>query len=143
MNHIRRTRRKRNISVRTSKHRAGSRRHRRARRAVSEIGSAVGALIFPTVVTTATPTSSPNTGSSRGYEAPAKTGSGLPAWPVIVRGESITDRWARMFVQSPTMHREMQVQVLQPADRSRRSRRCTCWTSLELTEHITIGGNTS
>lgn len=70
------------------------------------------------VVVAEPPTSRPNSGSSDGYKAPAES-SDLPAQPVVDRVEPITDRWLRVFVNSPAMNRVVQVQVLVPADRSR------------------------
>ncbi|MGW4720585.1 alpha/beta hydrolase [Nocardia sp. NPDC004260] len=63
-------------------------------------------------------TSRADTGSSEGYQAPPES-SGLAARPGIDRIEPITDRWLRVFVQSPAMKRVVQVQVLLPDDRSR------------------------
>jgi diacylglycerol O-acyltransferase / trehalose O-mycolyltransferase len=65
------------------------------------------------------PTSGPDLGPPGGYQAPAESATGLAARPVIDRIEPITDRWFRVFVQSPSMRRVVQVQVLLPADRSR------------------------
>ncbi|MBF6299633.1 esterase family protein [Nocardia amamiensis] len=79
----------------------------------------LGALTTTSGVVVADPPSSrPNTGSSDGYKAPSES-SALPPLPVVDRIEPITDRWLRVFVNSPAMQRVVQVQVLVPADRSR------------------------
>ncbi|MEV2226728.1 alpha/beta hydrolase family protein [Nocardia vinacea] len=65
------------------------------------------------------PTSGADTGSSNGYQAPAES-TGLAAQPDIDRIEPITDRWLRVFVRSPAMHRVAQVQVLLPVRHDRR-----------------------
>lgn len=64
------------------------------------------------------PTSGPDLGPPGGYHAPAED-AGVAARPVIGGIEPITDRWLRVFVQSPAMNRSVQVQVLLPADHSR------------------------
>ncbi|WP_245713873.1 alpha/beta hydrolase [Nocardia vaccinii] len=87
---------------------------------MSEVVSAAGILVLATgLAAAAPPTSGPDMGSSSGYQAPAESSATLPTRPAITRIEPITDRWLRVFVQSPAMHRVVQVQVLLPADRSR------------------------
>lgn len=89
-------------------------------RAVGEVASMAGVLMLMAgVAAAAPPTSGPSTGSSSGYQAPAESSSSLPARPGITRIESITDRWLRVFVRSPAMHRVVQVQVLLPLRRDR------------------------
>ncbi|MGW4095212.1 alpha/beta hydrolase [Nocardia sp. NPDC004750] len=63
-------------------------------------------------------TSGADSGSSQQYQAPAES-SAFPTRAVIDRIEPITDRWLRVFVQSPAMKRVVQVQILLPADRGR------------------------
>ncbi|WP_433599185.1 alpha/beta hydrolase [Nocardia sp. CA-135953] len=91
----------------------------RARQAASAVASAVGvSLLLFGVAAAEPPTSGPDLGPSGGYHAPAES-DGLAAQAVITRIEPITSRWLRVFVQSPAMHRVVQVQVLLPADRGR------------------------
>lgn len=75
-------------------------------------------MLVAGVSAAAPPTSGPDL-SSNGYQAPADNGAGLTARPVITKIESITDRWLRVFVASPSMKRVVQVQVLLPAHRDR------------------------
>ncbi|MEV5647160.1 alpha/beta hydrolase family protein [Nocardia sp. NPDC052254] len=66
----------------------------------------------------APPTSGPDLGPSGEYHAPAQ-GDGVATRPAIDAIEPITDRWLRVFVQSPAMNRIVQVQVMLSADRER------------------------
>ncbi len=94
--------------------------HERAGRFAGVIVSAATVLTLVAGGTaSALPNSGPDTGSSGGYQAPTESSTGLSAFPVIDRIEPITDRWLRVFVQSPAMHRVMQVQVLLPVNRDR------------------------
>ncbi|MBU3062497.1 esterase family protein [Nocardia sp. NEAU-G5] len=96
-----------------------SARHRPAWRVVGEIAAVAGALMLVAGVSAAAPPTSGPDLSSNGYQAPADNGAGLTARPVITKIESITDRWLRVFVASPSMKRVVQVQVLLPAHRDR------------------------
>ncbi|WP_028476072.1 alpha/beta hydrolase family protein [Nocardia sp. CNY236] len=70
---------------------------------------------------TAVPDASPpaNTGSTDGQQSPAEPTSAQTLPPRIIRVEPIDDRRSRVFVVSPAMSREVEVQVLLPLDRTR------------------------
>lgn len=88
-------------------------------RAVGEVVSvAMALMVVAGAAAAAPPTSGPDLGPPGGYHAPAED-AGFAVRPVVTRIEPITDRWLRVFVQSPAMNRAVQVQVLVPADRSR------------------------
>ncbi len=89
----------------------------RAWRVVGEVASvALVWMLVAGVAAAAPPTSGPDLGPAGGYHAPAED-AGDASRPVITGIEPITDRWLRVFVQSPAMNRNVQVQVLLPADR--------------------------
>jgi diacylglycerol O-acyltransferase / trehalose O-mycolyltransferase len=82
---------------------------------VAEIASVAGVLMLMCGAAAAAPTSGPNLGPPGGYHAPSESGTGLADRPAIVGIEPITNRWLRVFVESPAMRRVVQVQVLLPA----------------------------
>ncbi|WP_097246633.1 alpha/beta hydrolase [Nocardia amikacinitolerans] len=96
-----------------------SRRWARRRLAVVAMSAAllVGAVGAGAPVSFAAP-DKPSTGSSDG-PAPAEPTTAPPVAPSIERIEPITDRRVRVFVNSPSMSRTVQVQVLLPRDQSR------------------------
>lgn len=67
------------------------------------------------VVPSAVVHAAPDTGSSEG-SAQAEAATSVPAVPAITRVEPISERRLRVFVASPAMRREVQVQVLLPRD---------------------------
>ncbi|MEU7763850.1 alpha/beta hydrolase family protein [Nocardia sp. NPDC049190] len=78
-----------------------------------------GAVVFGVSHVAAAPPVPPaSTGSSDGPGAAEPT-TKPPAFPMIKRIEPINDRWLRVFVASPAMSREVEVQVLLPRDQSR------------------------
>lgn len=89
-------------------------------RVAGEVASVVSVVLLAVGTAVAeAPTSGPDLGPPGGYHAPAESGTGFPAQPVITGIEPITDRWLRVSVQSPSMNRVVEVQMLLPADRSR------------------------
>ncbi|WP_327111526.1 esterase family protein [Nocardia sp. NBC_01730] len=78
-----------------------------------------GAAVFGAPLVAAAPPAPPpvSTGSSDG-PGPAEPTTKQPSTPTIKRIEPINDRWLRVFVASPAMSREVEVQVLLPRDQS-------------------------
>lgn len=74
---------------------------------------AVGAIVAAAALAGLAPAAQAGVPHSAGPErTPASSG------PRITRVETITDRWVRVFVDSPAMRSEQQVQVLLPRDTS-------------------------
>ncbi|MBF6328528.1 alpha/beta hydrolase [Nocardia transvalensis] len=77
----------------------------------------LGAAWYAAPPISAAPPPQFNSGSADG--PPPAVDDQRPELASIDHIEPITDRWLRVFVKSPAMHRTVEVQVLLPADRSR------------------------